>query len=201
MKSIVLLSGGLDSAVSLAWAQRNQYPILCLNFDYGQRSAANERVASQKLAEFFEVDLNIVEVPFLKEIFSSNYFIPNRNGFFLHISAAYAESLDASLIVTGFSREEAEVLPDNSFKDVEAKDHTLKMTTLTKVKVVCPTQNLSKKEIVNLGSKLEIPFKFIWPCYAAGDEMCGCCEGCQSYLRALQHNGLGQISDKSQMSL
>ena len=223
MKSIVLLSGGLDSAVSLAWAQRNQFPILCLFFDYGQESAANERVSSKKMAEYFNVDLNIVEVPFLKDLtgdltvcddaeesassteeadiqpgpgHSHNGLHPNRNGFFLNIAAAYAENLDASIIVAGFSREEAGVFPDKCFKYVEAKDHTLKMSTLSKVKVVCPTQNLSKEEIVNLGSKLEIPFEFIWICNSAGGKMCGECEGCQGYIRALQHNGLEYIWDK-----
>ncbi len=199
MKSIVLLSGGLDSAVSLAWAQRNQYPILCLTFDYGQRAAANERLASKKLAEHFQVDVNIVEVPFLNELTGNS--ASSKNGFFLNIAAAYAENLDASLIIAGFSSEEARVFPDKSFEYIKAKDNTLNMSTLSKVKVVCPTQNMSKEEIVNLGRKLEIPFEFIWACCQEGKKMCGSCEGCQGYIKALQHNGIKNIWNKEQVVL
>ncbi|UNC92369.1 7-cyano-7-deazaguanine synthase [Candidatus Contubernalis alkaliaceticus] len=216
MKSIVLLSGGIDSAVSLAWAKRNQYPILCLNFDYGQNSAAKEKLASERLAQYFEVDLNVVEVPLFKNILhnalvsdekkalglSSNeqdnksndlnsFRVSNRNGFFLNIAAAYAESLDAPLIIAGFNKDDADMFPRNSFQQVkDSINSQLEMSTLKELKVLCPTQNLSKEEIVNLGMKLELPFEHIWPCESGGDKLCTQCEGCLCYLKALHYNDL-----------
>ena len=214
MKCIVLLSGGLDSAVSLAWAKRNKYPILCLTFLYGQKAAHKEKEAAVRLAGHYQVDITVVEIPFLKEITKTalvnedlevpgaldledeeegkerakKVWVPNRNGIFLNVAAAYVESLEASIIIAGFNREEAVSFPDNSPEFIQAVNNSLEYSTLSKVKVISPTQNLNKEEIVTMGHKLDLPFGYIWSCYTGEDKMCGECESCQRLDRALGKN-------------
>ncbi len=214
MKCIVLLSGGLDSAVSLAWAKRNKYPILCLTFLYGQKAAHKEKEAAVRLADHYQVDITVVEIPFLKEITKTalvnedlevpgaldledeeegkerakKVWVPNRNGIFLNVAAAYVESLEASIIIAGFNREEAVSFPDNSPEFIQAVNNSLEYSTLSKVKVISPTQNLNKEEIVTMGHKLDLPFGYIWSCYTGEDKMCGECESCQRLDRALGKN-------------
>jgi len=212
LKSIVLLSGGLDSAVSLACALRESEINLCLTFDYGQRAAQSEIKAAAALAAHYRLRYQVIEIPFLKEItgtalvkheldlpepvitalddqIASNataaqVWVPNRNGLFINIAAAFAESYDAQLVVTGFNREEAATFPDNSTSFVKSINDALNYSTLNKVRVVSYTQRLDKVDIVKLGIKMSVPFQHIWSCYRGGEKMCGRCESCLRLKRA-----------------
>lgn len=221
MKSIVLLSGGLDSAVSLAYALRETEVILALTFDYGQRAAKKERTAAALLAEHYRLKHKIIKLPFLKEITAAalvdrskelpepavndlddtvksnatavSVWVPNRNGVFINIAAAFAEAYDCGLIVTGFNKEEAATFPDNSAEFVGAISVSLGYSTLNKVKVVSYTQRLDKAEIVKFGIRLNVPFQYVWSCYRGGEKMCGSCESCLRYLRALKTAGVTKV--------
>jgi 7-cyano-7-deazaguanine synthase len=218
LKSIVLLSGGLDSTVSLAFAMKDTVVSLCLTFDYGQKAAENENFAAAALAEYYRVQHKIIKLPFLKEFTNSslitrdkqipapgvnrldNYrsataaaksvWVPNRNGMFINIASSLAESLQCAFVITGFNREEAITFPDNSAEFVSATNDALSYSTLNKVKVVSYTQRLSKAEIIKLGMKLRVPFHLIWSCYQGGTKMCGSCESCLLFLQAAKKAGL-----------
>jgi 7-cyano-7-deazaguanine synthase len=119
--------------------------------------------------------------------------VPNRNGVFINLAAAFAESLEASLIITGFNAEEAATFPDNSPQYVEAINEALSFSTQNQVQVFSPTQNLNKTEIVNLGLQLALPWELVWSCYKEGDSagrMCGECESCRRFMRATQAAGV-----------
>jgi 7-cyano-7-deazaguanine synthase len=111
--------------------------------------------------------------------------VPNRNGVFIEIAAAHAESLGATRLITGFNKEEAVTFPDNSPAYVNAVNKALSFSTANGVRVVSFTGTLEKKGIVNLGRRLNAPLKFIWPCYEGGRRWCGECESCLRSLRAL----------------
>ncbi|MGI6493123.1 MAG: 7-cyano-7-deazaguanine synthase QueC [Pelotomaculum sp.] len=221
-RSVVLLSGGLDSTVSLAHALKASEVELCLTFDYGQRSAAQEKKAAAALAQYYRLEHRIIELPFLREITSTSLidlntalpepeaaglddftaasfnaaavWVPNRNGIFINIAAAYAESRQCELVITGFNREEAVAFPDNSLEFVTAASNALNFSTLNKVKVISYTQHLNKLEIMNLGIKLGVPFEYIWSCYKGTEKMCGKCESCLRFKRAAEHVGLNTES-------
>mgnify|MGYP001003012145 CR=1 FL=1 len=217
-RSVVLLSGGLDSAVSLAYGLKTSEVELCLTFDYGQRSAAQEKRAAAALAQYYNLKHRIIELPFLQEITTSSLidlnralpepeaasldnfstaslnaaavWVPNRNGVFINIAAAYAEARQCELVITGFNREEAVTFPDNSLEFVAAASNALSFSTLNKVKVISYTQQLDKIEIINLGIRLGVPFEYIWSCYKGTEKMCGKCESCLRFKRAAEHVGL-----------
>lgn len=213
MRSVVLLSGGLDSTVALAQARREGQVLLALTFDYGQRAAEAEIRASGRICAHYGLAHQVIKLPFLQEIThcalvnresavpelsagqldnadvtaqtARAVWVPNRNGLFINIAAAYAESLGAGCVVTGFNREEAQTFPDNSLDFVRAISQSLAFSTLNRVQVVSYTLMLDKKEIVALGRRLGAPLELVWSCYHGGVEMCGRCESCQRLQRAL----------------
>jgi 7-cyano-7-deazaguanine synthase len=213
-RSVVLLSGGLDSTVALACALRETLVVLCLTFDYGQRAAAREVAAAAAIARHYGVPHRTVALPFLGEITSTALvnrkaavpapdprdlrnstvahqtaravWVPNRNGVFVNVAAAFAEALGAGVVVTGFNREEGETFPDNSATFVAAANRALGLSTLRGVKLVSYTQQLDKAEIAALGRRLNIPWPLIWSCYHGEDEPCGRCESCLRLAAALE---------------
>lgn len=224
MKSVVLLSGGLDSTVNFYEQVAQGQAILALTFDYGQRAALREIEASGKMAALAGVPHEIVTLPFFKtwgtssltnaqidvpmtssgslddqEVSKKNaksVWVPNRNGVFLNIAAGYAEGLGADAVVPGFNAEEAATFPDNSKEFLEQTNIALSYSTSTMVKVVCTTVSLNKTEIVRRGLELGVDFTKIWPCYLAGEQWCGTCESCLRSRRAFQANGVQELKWK-----
>lgn len=214
MRSVVLLSGGLDSTVALAQARLDGPVLLALTFDYGQRAAAAEIRAAGRICDRYGLPHRVVQLPFLSEITTSALvnrdsavpelsadqladatvtagtaravWVPNRNGIMINIAAAFAESLRADRVVAGFNREEAQTFPDNSLDFVRAASQALAFSTLNRVRVVSPTLLLDKKEIVALGRRLGAPLDLVWSCYHGGEAMCGRCESCQRFRRAME---------------
>ena len=205
MKGVAILSGGLDSTVSLAAATRKMEVVLALTFDYGQRAAKRERAASARIAKHYGIPHRVIAIAWLAEITGSALvnrkariprnemsersakavWVPNRNGIFIEIAAAHAESLGANRLITGFNKEEAATFPDNSAAYVGAINRALSYSTANGVKVVSYTGALDKKKIVALGRRLDAPLQHIWPCYEGGRTWCGECESCLRSLRAI----------------
>lgn len=221
-KSIVLLSGGLDSSVCLVQALKETRVELCITFNYGQRAAQKEIAAASAIAKYYQVRHQIIFLPFLKEITrtalvatdvaipkpapkdlndynkarlsATKVWVPNRNSIFINIGAAYAESLHCDLIIAGFNREEAQTFPDNSKEFVATVNQALKFSTLNHVQVISYTQKLIKKEIALLARELGIPWQYIWSCYLGEETMCGKCESCLRLQQALDEAGMKIIT-------
>ncbi len=216
MKSIALLSGGLDSLVSMAMAQKDTEVVLALNFDYGQKAAAKEKQAAEAIAKHYGIPLKSIKLPWLAEITKTALvsktvdiplisetdmerkleitqasakavWVPNRNGVFVNIAAAFAESMDAQIIVAGFNSEEAATFPDNSIQFINSTNVSFRISTLSKPKLVSYIQSYNKNGVVTVGVNLNVPFSLIYSCYTAGSKdgkMCGRCESCSRVKRA-----------------
>ncbi len=213
MKRIVLLSGGLDSAVNLAQACAEDAVELALTIDYGQKASRCEISASGLLTGHYRVRHEVIELPFLSRITNTalvsleqevpvldsteldrleitretaaKVWVPNRNGLFINIAAAYAEALGAGEIVVGFNAEEAATFPDNSQDFMTAINRSLAYSTMIGVRVVSFTADMDKPAIVAVGRRLGLPFEYIWSCYHGGEQMCGVCESCRRFYRAI----------------
>ena len=213
MKSIVLLSGGLDSTVNFCKALRQTQVIKALTFDYGQRAAQKEIESAQKICAQYAVSHEVIRLEWLAQITKTalvdrtkelpklqsselddltktnlsaqSVWVPNRNGVFINSAASFAESLGAELIVVGFNAEEAATFPDNSASFVERINRSLEFSTLNRPQVICYTQSFNKKQIVELSKELQAPFELMWSCYEAGETMCQQCESCKRFYRAM----------------
>lgn len=205
MKGVALLSGGLDSTVSLGAAAREMEIVLALTFDYGQRAARRERERSARIARHYGVPHRVIALPWLAAITRSALvnrrarlprhqmsiasaqavWVPNRNGVFIEIAAAHAESLGAERIVTGFNKEEAATFPDNSAAYMKAVSRALSFSTANGARVVSYTGALDKRGIARLGRRIGAPLDLVWPCYEGGRAWCRSCESCLRALRVL----------------
>lgn len=214
MNAVVLLSSGLDSTVNLYAAIESGLNVkLALTFDYGQRAAQREIEHAAQIAGQVRVPHEVVNLPWLKNITHSSLvnrsevvptgsqvsidsfeqstvtakavWVPNRNGIFLNVGAAYAETLNAEYLIPGFNIEEAQTFPDNSADFLAAATHAFSFSTANKVKTKCLTTAMNKTEIVRFGKKLGVPFELVWPCYFGDAETCGQCESCLRFQRAM----------------
>jgi 7-cyano-7-deazaguanine synthase len=215
-KSVVLLSAGLDSTVNLAVAQAKTEVVLALTFDYGQRASQKELQCAEKICRHYKVPWQVIDIKWLKNLGQSSLtkkdrnvpvgaavsidnmktskksahsvWIPNRNGVFLNIAAAFAESLKAEMVIPGFNAEEAKTFPDNSLSFIEKINQALSFSTMNRVKTKCFTIQMQKPEIVKLGLYHQVPFHLMWPCYFSSTKWCGQCESCQRAKRAFGVN-------------
>ncbi len=217
MKSIVLLSGGLDSTVNVKLAARDTEIQRVLTFDYGHRAGWCETRAAEAIAKQLGLPHEVVRLDWLADITKSALvdidkplphpdptdlddaakcaftakavWVPNRNGIFLNVAAAYAETYGCELIITGFNKEEAASFPDNSSEYLDAVNASLALSTQDKPSVRSYTVDLDKRQIVNLGREIGAPIELVWSCYEGGDAHCWHCESCLRFKRALSETG------------
>ncbi|MDD2619370.1 MAG: 7-cyano-7-deazaguanine synthase QueC [Syntrophomonadaceae bacterium] len=200
MKAVTLLSGGLDSVTSMLLAQRDIKIILALTIDYGQRARFNEIQVSSKLCEMHAIKHMVVRLPFMLDIQSGllegsgmnidSPWVPNRNGLFINLAAAYAESLGAEYVICGFNAEEAIDFPDNSAEYVGSLNQALEYSTLNHVKVISYVQDMNKLEIIKTALTLGIDLNSLWSCYEGGEHPCGKCPSCIRTKEALKKVGI-----------
>ena len=215
--SIILLSAGLDSTVNLQCALDKGKASVVLTFDYGQRAARREEQSAAAMCKRLGLRHEIIALPWLGRITNTALvkrnrlvpspdphrlddpaeargtadavWVPNRNGVFLSVAAAYAEAFGADQVVAGFNVEEAATFPDNSTEFVLAFNKALRFSTRTHVRVKSFTARRRKPSIVKLGMKIDAPLDLVWPCYHGGRRMCGRCESCLRFLRAAADAG------------
>lgn len=214
-KSIILLSGGLDSLVSLAVAKEEYNINLALTFDYGQKSSQMEILASEKICKHFGIEHKTIKLDWLKEITQTalvsekeipvtdltdllsddfveksavSVWVPNRNGAFLNIAASFADSYDYDYIIFGANKEEGTTFPDNTQEFINRINKSFEYSTQKKPKVYAPLINLNKNDIVKRAIECNAPLELTRSCYSTEEKHCGVCESCVRLKRALKEN-------------
>lgn len=206
LKAIVLLSGGVDSAVALWWAKR-RWRVYALTFKFGGLNS-NEAESARKLARLAKVVRHItVDVKFLKQIselrgrrdaagqpresYPSTY-IPSRNAIFFGIASYYAEIYGARYIVTGHLARDP--FPDSKPAYVKAMNVALSQGSWLgkkyRTKILMPFAHSSKAVILRIGAKLNVPLASTWSCHTNRKNPCGKCKGCISRSIAFKDLGL-----------
>ena len=207
-KSIILLSGGLDSLTALG-ACKDEYNIeLALTFNYGQKSAKEEIEASSKICSYYNIKNKLIALDWLKEITNTalvseesvprdnlgttdsakSVWVPNRNGLFLNIAASFADSFGYDYIIFGANKDEGQTFPDNTEEFRNEISKVFEYSTLKKPKVIAPLINCSKGDIVRIAIEKSIPLEYVRSCYNTGNKHCGVCESCVHLKKALQKN-------------
>jgi 7-cyano-7-deazaguanine synthase len=206
-----LLSGGLDSTVAATLYRARRGPVPAALFvDYGQRAAVPEERAARAVAATLGCALHVVSLPLLGEITSTALvnraarlpqpepgrldadaarsadavWVPNRNGLLVNLAAALAEARGLRVVVVGFNAEEAVTFPDNTARFVERLNDCLADSTRGRVRVECPTLEMSKAELLAAGRAVGAPIESSWSCYEGGERPCLRCESCLRRQRA-----------------
>jgi 7-cyano-7-deazaguanine synthase len=196
VRAIVLLSGGLDSAVALYWARSRNWELFPIEFEYHLRPDRERRACSDLRQHAGIRDKIIVPVPFLREVSdlaprelgnaflarAPQGYIPMRNLIFYSISAYHAEILGARYIVGGHNRSDRDSFPDAGESFWRQFGTLLRIGMLShaelRTEIVLPLIDLSKAEVLRLGTRLGVPFELTWSCYYNAEKPCGACESC-----------------------
>ncbi len=211
-EAIVLLSGGLDSTTTLYLARSKGYKCLCLIFDYGQRHN-KEIISAKRIAKLTHSPYEIIRfrlpwkgsslldktrsIPkFVKKrkMIPSTY-VPGRNLIFLSLAVSFAESIGSEAIFIGANAVDFSGYPDCRPQFYEALRKTAKLGTKRgsegkTIKIYTPLIRKSKSEIVKLGFKLGVPFKYTWSCYRGGRKPCGVCDSCKLREKGFRNAGI-----------
>ena len=205
-RSVVLLSGGMDSCVCAALAARDS-EAAALHITYGQRTAERERRAFERICDRLGIKRRMVirnealgliggsaltdediDVPEAGEEIGAHIpatYVPFRNAHFLSAAVSWAEVLGAEKIYIGAVEQDSSGYPDCRPEYYQAFNAVIKAGTAEgKIQVVTPLIALRKVEIVRLGIELGAPFELTWSCYSREDKACGVCESCVLRRRA-----------------
>lgn len=207
MKAIVLLSGGLDSAVILAQLYEQGIECIALSFDYGQRHRF-ELECAKKIAEYYEAPHEIITVDSqllkngssltsneavqkgksIQEIMQQDIprtYVPARNTLFLSFALSKAEIYKAQEIYFGANAMDIKSYPDCRPEYFIALQELFNKATKLSIEQVAPQVKTpllykTKKQIVEEGIRLQVPFELTSSCYDPGvkGEACQQCDAC-----------------------
>jgi 7-cyano-7-deazaguanine synthase len=223
-KAIAVLSGGLDSTVATS-VYKNTHEIHAITFNYGQKSVKQEINASKKIAIELGAKHTVIDLSWLKNLGNSaltsdedvpyinfedlddkeiaidsanKVWVPGRNLVFTAIAVSFAESEGAEIIIVGWDKEEAATFPDNSKEFLNSFNETIAIGSpknIQNIEIKAPAIDLNKKEIVELGEKINAPMEFTYSCYSGEKFHCGVCESCLRRKRAFIES---EIQDKTE---
>jgi 7-cyano-7-deazaguanine synthase len=202
-KALVLLSGGLDSATCLAIAISQGFECYCLSLDYHQRHIA-ELQAAQNIARSLgakehktvQLDLSLfggsaltdnnIDVPMTETTGIPVTYVPARNTIMLSLALAWAEVLQAQDIFIGVNALDYSGYPDCRTEYVAAFQQMANLATKfavegQKITVHAPLIDMTKAQIIALGTKLDVPYAATVSCYQANENgaACGKCDSCR----------------------
>ncbi len=209
-KAVILLSGGLDSATTLAIAKSKGFDCYVLTFRYGQRHSVEQK-AAVRIAKFFGatqliIDVNpavflhsaltdkSIKVPMGRKIDTAKIpvtYVPARNTLFLSYALAFAESLGAFDIFIGVNSQDYSGYPDCRPEYIRAYEKMANLATAASVqkkgryKIHTPIIKMTKSQIIKTGVKLGVDYSLTHSCYNPDKTgvACGKCDSCQLRLK------------------
>ena len=214
-KAVVLLSGGMDSCVSLAIA-RQTHELALVHASYGQRTERRERHSFDEIAVFYSVrERLIVRLDHFAQIGGSaltdkriavpesaampaggneipSTYVPFRNAHFLAVAVSWAEVIGASAVFIGAVAEDSSGYPDCRPEYYRVFQQLVREGTRpeTRIEIVTPVIGMRKREIIERGIELGAPLDRTWSCYQFDDGACGSCDSCRLRLKAFAEAGV-----------
>lgn len=216
-KSVIILSGGMDSTTCMALARRNNEELYPITFAYGQKHSVELDCAAQ-VAGFYgvaqrhlivnlagimkgsaltDMDLDIplnrgedqigADIPIT--------YVPARNTVFMALALAHAETVHANRIYIGVNALDYSGYPDCRPQFIQAFQTVIDVGTAAgvkgnQIKIETPLINLTKEEIIRLGKSLDTPFFLTHSCYQGTIPACGVCDACLLRLKGFAAAGI-----------
>ncbi len=211
-KSVVLLSGGMDSTVTAAIAISGG-PCAFLHVSYGQRTEQRELKSFGDIADYYGVKERLnAAIGHLKSIGGSALtdkrievpntgvqnagvpvtYVPFRNAHLLCIAVSWAEVIGADKVYIGAVEEDSSGYPDCREAFFRAFEVAAELGTRpeTGIRIITPIIHMRKPEIVKKGVELNAPFHLTWSCYRSTDAACGQCDSCRLRLKGFKEAGV-----------
>ena len=219
-KAVVLLSGGIDSATTMAIARSEGFQCYALTFRYGQRhqreiEAAKKIARSLAVAEHRVIDIDLaqfggsaltdlsIEVPKDRAKLDNpnqipKTYVPARNTIFLSYALAWAEVLGAFDIFIGVNTTDYSGYPDCRAEFITAFEKTANLATAAAVegrgqyRINTPIIDMTKAQIILTGTKLGVDYSLTHSCYDPDEQgrSCSRCDSCRLRLKGFAEAGM-----------
>jgi 7-cyano-7-deazaguanine synthase len=214
--SVVLVSGGMDSAVCLGIAAKDSERLVALSFDYGQRHK-KELQAASLLASRYKAEHTVLKLPGFSAWKASALtdpcmpvpdfgeaskgqapvtYVPARNTVFLSFALSLAEAHDLDAIFIGVNALDYSGYADCRPLFIERFQALIDVATQRTAEggrpilLMAPLLHSSKAQIVRLGAELGVPFELTWSCYKGEERPCGACDSCVLRAKGFEEAGL-----------
>lgn len=212
-EAVVLLSGGLDSAVTLYYALSKGWRPLGICFDYGQRHR-NERDHARLVAAAAKIPLYGIKIAMpwkgsslldrslsvprrsIEEASTGipSTYVPARNIIFLSFAVSFAEAQGCPVVFIGAHAQDYSGYPDCRPEFYRAFAEAVRQGTKagvegSPIRIVTPLIDKGKAAIIRMGKKLKVPFELTWSCYRGGSVPCGVCDSCLFRAKGFREAG------------
>ena len=172
--AVALLSGGLDSVVSVSYItnELKYNNILALFFDYGQNVVRQELEAVKSICKFYNITLKTIKLDFLEDLIdkkqapcleesnlddidicintAKSVWVPNRNALFLNIAGSFCDKYGIKDIVIGINKEEGTTFSDNKIEFIELQNKIFEYSTQFHPKIIAPMANYTKEQTLEI---------------------------------------------------
>ena len=213
-KSIVLLSGGMDSATALSIAKSKRLSCYALTINYGQKHST-EIEKAKLIANHFqviehkiiEIDLTVfggsaltdksIDIPENESQGIPVTYVPARNTIFFSLALAWAEVIGANSIYSGVNAIDYSGYPDCRPEYIEAMQELVNLATKATVEgnsiaIEAPLLSMNKIDIIKKGIENDVDFSKTVSCYqlTKQSKSCGVCDSCRIRLKAFEELNL-----------
>jgi 7-cyano-7-deazaguanine synthase len=198
MKTVVLLSGGMDSVTAFYEVKREQEIVAALSFDYGSKHNVREIPFARMHAERAGIPHLTIDLAFMNECFASDLLksggeipdghyaeanmkrtvVPFRNGIMLAVACGFAESVDAEALAIAAHSGDHAIYPDCREPFMQGMATAMEEGTYARIRLLRPFIAMDKTAIARRGIELGIDFSETWSCYKGGEIHCGTCGTC-----------------------
>lgn len=196
MKSVVLLSGGVDSALLLA-ERSDDDACIAVSFDYEQ-THRRELQSARRFAAEYGVEHRIVGLScFLPSALTGlgaipeghaeqpdATVVPGRNMVMLSVGISIADAMGFDTVAIGCNADDAAGYPDCRQAFIATMHLAAQASTDGRVAVMAPYLSYTKRDVVAAARRLQVPLEWAWSCYRGGDIPCGQCGACASLAAA-----------------
>ena len=210
MKTVVLLSGGMDSVTALHWARQEHEVVGAVSFDYGAKHNHREIPLAAWHCADSGVKHDIIDLDFVNQLFASDLLksggevpeghyadenmkrtvVPFRNGIMLSIACGLAESREAEALVIAAHAGDHTIYPDCREPFMQGMAAAMREGTYAHIELLRPFIHLDKAGIAKLGASLGVDYGKTWSCYKGGDLHCGKCGTCVERIEAFALAGI-----------
>jgi len=220
MKTVVLVSGGMDSVAALYQAHREHEVICGISFDYGSKHNLREIPFAAEHCRGLSIPHQVISLGFINTLFKSDLLqsggiipdghyeeanmkqtvVPFRNGIMLAVAAGFAESVGATgLVIAAHSGDHA-IYPDCREEFMQSMSDAIRLGTYAEIQVLRPFIHLTKAQIAARGHSLGVDFAQTWSCYKGAEIHCGTCGTCVERREAFMLTGISDPTDYASLA-
>jgi 7-cyano-7-deazaguanine synthase len=211
-KTVILLSGGIDSTVAAWKLRREGHTLIPVTFITYRRNKREIEAVEKIVDTAGGYGLRILDTSYLRELFDfppkqaekiysslnnpPNILIPYRNIIFYSIAAHIACYEDAEYVAGGHTYEDLGRLPDVGETFFNNLGALLKQSLKGfEVRFLAPLISLRKPQVIKLGAELNAPLKLTWSCWSVYEKHCGTCPGCLARKQSFRDAGVEDLTE------